>query len=114
MNKLVASLLALASLIGTAFAVDNFYMRRAEAKEQAAQLASDMLQTQRDLSTQQERDRIENELKVIRLELEFLSAQYEDVRLSDGAREKLRERKQYLRKREEILEARLLTLGDAP
>jgi len=100
-SKIIALIISLITIIGAAFTVDGMYMRKAEASEvYGQQIAS------------QERDRIEVELQVIRLELEFLNSQYEDVNLNDGAKEKLRERKQYLRKREEILEQRQIALRD--
>jgi hypothetical protein len=100
-HKIIALILSLVTLIGAAFSVDSFYVRKAAAAE---------MYTQQIVS--QERDRIDVELKVIQLEIDFLSTQYADVTLGEGAKEKLRERKQYLRKRAEILESRQLALRD--
>jgi hypothetical protein len=110
--KVIATLVSLCTLIGAAFAVDNLYVRRAHAEEAQKLQAAQVFKLQRALSIQQERDKIDSELQVIRLELEFLTVQYQDVTLNDGAKEKLRDRKQYLRKREEILEQRQLALRD--
>lgn len=111
-KNVIATILSLITIIGAAFAVDGMYMRRAEAKDELQRTSAQVLSLQRDLSIQQERGRIENELQVITLELEFLQAQYEDIQLNDGAKERLKERKQYLRKRQETLETRLLALED--
>jgi hypothetical protein len=100
-GKVITLILSLITLVGAAFSVDGFYLRKAAAAE---------MYTQQIVS--QERDRIDVELQVIRLELDFLSAQYSDVTMGEGAKEELRERKQYLRKRAEILEARQLALRD--
>jgi hypothetical protein len=110
--KVIATLVSFCTLIGAAFAVDNLYVRRAHAEEAQKLQAAQVFKLQRALSIQQERDKIDSELQVIRLELEFLTVQYQDVTLNDGAKEKLRDRKQYLRKREEILEQRQLALRD--
>jgi hypothetical protein len=111
-KRVLGTLVGLTTIIGTAFAVDGMYMRRAEAKEQLEKNTAAVLRLERELSVENERGRLEGELQVIRLELEFLATQYQDVTLNDGAKEKLRDRKQYLRKREEIIETRLLALGD--
>lgn len=114
MNKsVVATIITLITIISAAFAVDGMYMRRAEAQEQLERNSAAVLKLERELSIENERNRLESELQVIKLELEFLATQYQDVTLNDGAKEKLRDRKQYLRKREEIIETRLLALGDA-
>jgi hypothetical protein len=107
-GKVIGVILSLITIIGAAFGVDNFYMRKAQAADFYAEQQQQM---QRDRA-EQERDKIEVELQVIRLELEFLTSQYQDLALGELAKEKLRERKQYLRKREEILEQRQMALRD--
>ena len=98
-GKVLGLVLSLVALISAAFAVDSTYMRRAEAKDQLELSTTRVLAMQRDLSIQQERGKIENELQVIELELEFLTSQYQNIKLGENAKEELRDRKQYLRRR---------------
>jgi len=100
-KSMMAGIGSIITIVGAVFAVDGMYVRKASAADKYQQTM-----------VMQERDKIEVELQVIRLEIEFLSTQYQDVNLNDGAKEKLRERKQYLRKREEILEQRQIALRD--
>jgi hypothetical protein len=96
MSKIIGLILALITIIGASYGVQNYFVTKAEAEE---------------IMVNSERGNIETELKLIELELELL-AERNSADLPEKQQKRDQKREEYLEHRQKILEERLLDLKD--
>lgn len=99
---LISSILALAAFGSLLFGVSNHFVSKAEAA---------------DIVAQQQVDRVDTDLKLIQLEVQFVESQLEDDSAAEVAspddaheRQELKKRLEYLKERRAILEKYQLEL----
>jgi len=92
---LISSILGLAAFGSLLFGVNNHFVSKAEAS---------------DIVAAQQADRVETDLKLLELEMEFVESKLEDADTNDDDKKEHAKRLEYLKKRQTVLEQYQLEL----